>query len=964
VHKGIAMAWPQPTEYNEAIQNPLVCFCDPELRQGQVDVDGLSLPRARSGNLADVYRVHCPASANTWAVKCFTRRAPGLQERYQAIHAYLQHARLRCTTDFQYLDQGICIRGQWYPVLKMRWVEGLMLNEFMRAHADNPAVLAKLAHLWIKLARHLRRAAIAHGDLQHGNVVLVPATRAQALSLRLIDYDGMYVPALANQPSGERGHPNYQHPQRLEEGTYHAGVDRFSHLIVYTALRCLILGGKALWVRHDNGENLLFREHDFRDPSRSLLLQELSQLADPGVRTLVGNMVRASRGPLEDVPFVTDLVADDEPMPVPAAEQTADVHWAATMRNPCLSNENDKPPPVRLRFEAEPPTLGGSNETAAAGLASLTEDVPSSTAALLQSGSSQQREPQRWLDCCTSKSWLNAACPHCGRIDGKPLAAFSFMTILAGLCLFFGQPDWLVLPGLLIGLGGLVGLPLALGRVVESWTAPGGVGVLMAQVGLQPARLRVCRRCEEERHAGWLACPHCSCIDLGAAVALGSLGVLCLLAALLANAGRHEAASSQALLLGVGRAGLMLGCLALLALIGGIVEVSKTQARLRRLLQTKADLPGVETATTAGLVLASMTLLVLNLSTGQQPQVASARTPLVQVPVTVGLQEPTPLTSPLVAPPSGEKVYPAPVKADPSVTEEAAGPGSLTAHTGPVQCVAFSPDGTLALSGSADRTVRLWNVRSRKQLRVFQGHTDSVLSVAFAADRTRGLSAGHDGTLRGWDLGTGMEIQRQDFRAGAASMVSFSPDGKVAALGGTDGIVRIWDLASKTEVVKLKGHSDAVTCLAFSADGKRLIAGGDDCGVRVWNVANAKVVLSFANLGGAVRGVAFSPRGDRIAACGDNQPIHLWDAASGRELKRLQGHSGSVASVAFSVDGSLLLSGGDDCTVRLWDEDNSKKMLLVGEHVSWVNSVAFSPDGRHALSGGNEPAIRLWQLAE
>src|SRR5438105_9120604 len=187
------MGWPQPTDYNEALQNPRACFADAELRQGEAEADALGLPRARSGNFADVYRVHCAATGNTWAVKCFTRQAAGLHARYQAVHEYLRGADLAFMVDFDYLDQGVRVRGAWYPVLKMRWVEGLTLSEFLREYADKPSVLERLAHLWAKLARQLRGAAVAHGDLQHGNVLLVPATKAQALALRLIDYDGLYV---------------------------------------------------------------------------------------------------------------------------------------------------------------------------------------------------------------------------------------------------------------------------------------------------------------------------------------------------------------------------------------------------------------------------------------------------------------------------------------------------------------------------------------------------------------------------------------------------------------------------------------------------------------------------------------------------------------------------------------------------------------------------------------------------
>ena len=96
----------------------------------------------------------------------------------------------------------------------MEWVEGQTLNRFVEESLEKPKMLRQLLELWPKLASRLREAGIAHADLQHGNVLLVPAADGK-LALKLIDYDGMYVPTLAGTPSGELGHPNYQHPDRL-----------------------------------------------------------------------------------------------------------------------------------------------------------------------------------------------------------------------------------------------------------------------------------------------------------------------------------------------------------------------------------------------------------------------------------------------------------------------------------------------------------------------------------------------------------------------------------------------------------------------------------------------------------------------------------------------------------------------------------------------------------------------------
>ena len=188
------MAWPQSQDYNEAVQNPQSCFGDPELRDGQPVTNALGMPMPRSGNFADVYEFQ-GASGQKWAIKCFTRQIPGLQERYSEISKHLLQAKLPFTVDFTYLAKGIRIKGETFPVLKMQWVEGFPLNEFMRDNLDKAAVLDSLGQIWVRMAKRLREADIAHADLQHGNVILVPGSKEGSLSVRLIDYSGMWVPA-------------------------------------------------------------------------------------------------------------------------------------------------------------------------------------------------------------------------------------------------------------------------------------------------------------------------------------------------------------------------------------------------------------------------------------------------------------------------------------------------------------------------------------------------------------------------------------------------------------------------------------------------------------------------------------------------------------------------------------------------------------------------------------------------
>jgi hypothetical protein len=314
------MPWPQTVDYNCAIQDPQQCFTDADLRAGTV-AEGMipGLPLSYSGNFATVYKV--TGQQGAWAVKCFTRKVENLKVRYREISAHLEGHRRRFAVDFQYLEEGIFVSGAWHPVVKMQWVEGFTLNEFLRDHCGNAAVLEQLCALWLRLAHDLREDRTAHGDLQHGNVLLVPGGSASSLLLRLVDYDGMWVPALAGLPPGEVGHANYQHPQRLRVGGYGPHIDRFSQLAIYAALRCLLAGGKPLWSAHDNGENLLFREADFLRPARSKLFAQLLALPDDNAVSLVLHLLLACQGPLEDVPLLSDLLAGAAVAPLSAEQR-------------------------------------------------------------------------------------------------------------------------------------------------------------------------------------------------------------------------------------------------------------------------------------------------------------------------------------------------------------------------------------------------------------------------------------------------------------------------------------------------------------------------------------------------------------------------------------------------------------------------------------------------------------------
>lgn len=352
------MPWPQAIDYTTVIQDPKTCLSDPELAGSVPEMNlMLGLPLSYCGNFAIVFKMTTPAG-ESWAVKCFIREVTDHQQRYAQIDKHLKVARRRFAVEFGYQAEGIKVGDAWFPVVKMRWVEGHTLNEFLRDHVHQQGLLDQLGQLWLRLAGEMRDSKMAHGDLQHGNVLLVPGKNAGAMVLRLVDYDGMWVPDLDGRPPGERGHANYQHPQRLREGGYSSEIDRFSNLLIYTSLRCLSVGGKSLWDKHDNGENLLFKETDFTRSAQSKLLPDLLDLGDTDTVALVGHLLTSSRKPLEQVPLLADLMSVGPVQPLTGEQR--DVLGEMVPGSKAFRKVMPTPPPTVKAKPASLPELPGA----------------------------------------------------------------------------------------------------------------------------------------------------------------------------------------------------------------------------------------------------------------------------------------------------------------------------------------------------------------------------------------------------------------------------------------------------------------------------------------------------------------------------------------------------------------------------------------------------------------------------
>jgi len=283
--------WPAPNAYGIAVQNPHVCFRDAELKSATVERTTLTrMPKVWTGNFAQVYELRTPAGR--WALKCFTRSVADIRTRYSAIAAAIARSRLPYFVEFDFLDGEMLVDGARWPVLKMRWTDGQPLDRFVASNLARPRALLAAASQLFDLVRALERKKLAHGDLQHGNIIV------QESGVRLVDYDGMFVPAFSGTQSPEIGAPSYQHPRRSHDD-YAVGLDRFSALAIGTALAAVAVD-PSVWAEFHTGDNLIFTSEDFRNPAGSKVLERLRTLADPQLQSLVDGLVAAcAAAPLE-----------------------------------------------------------------------------------------------------------------------------------------------------------------------------------------------------------------------------------------------------------------------------------------------------------------------------------------------------------------------------------------------------------------------------------------------------------------------------------------------------------------------------------------------------------------------------------------------------------------------------------------------------------------------------------------
>jgi guanine nucleotide-binding protein subunit beta-2-like 1 protein len=255
----------------------------------------------------------------------------------------------------------------------------------------------------------------------------------------------------------------------------------------------------------------------------------------------------------------------------------------------------------------------------------------------------------------------------------------------------------------------------------------------------------------------------------------------------------------------------------------------------------------------------------------------------------------------------------------------------LKGHSHFVSDVVMSSDGQFALSGSWDKTLRLWDLSASKTTRMFKGHTKDVLSVAFSADNRQIVSGSRDRCIKLWN---------------------------------TLGVCKY--------TIQDEGHSDWVSCVRFSPNTANpiIVSSSWDKKVKVWNLTNCKLKTNHYGHGGYLNCVAVSPDGSLCASGGKDGNAMLWDLNEGKHLYTLDG-GGIINSLCFSPN-RYWLCAATGPSIKIWDLEGKVVVDELRQEVIGTSckadppqciSLAWSADGQTLFAGYTDNLIRVWQVS-
>jgi len=294
-----------------------------------------------------------------------------------------------------------------------------------------------------------------------------------------------------------------------------------------------------------------------------------------------------------------------------------------------------------------------------------------------------------------------------------------------------------------------------------------------------------------------------------------------------------------------------------------------------------------------------------------------------------------------------------------------------------VKAIAASNDGTLAVTGDANKSLHVIHLAGSKESATITNLPGQPTSVDMSLDKSLIAAATDVGTVDVYSVAGGAAKFQVVGHSGGTTGVAFHPQGKQLASVGADGTLRIWDIATAPKL--LAGHAKSVTAVAVSPTGKLLATGSADNSVRLWNMTNGAAVRTLSGHTAAITGLSWSADETRLASSSADKTARLWNVADGKQLAQFAGHTAAVNDVALSPNGATLVTAAADKFVKVWNvaevikAATEKKDGEAGAtntvrdfagHTKGVNSVLLIANGATVLSGSADGTIRFWTIAD